>query len=118
MGSTLRRILIGFALVAGGIMAANGLRNTVTPNTAICYPGWVVLCLIPAYWYGHHIGVVSYAPRDILSTVVAVLVAVAVVKLWSIVDLPSALGLAALVCLFFMVRRRLLPKGRGGKTDA
>jgi hypothetical protein len=118
MRSTLRHFLIGFALVAGGIMTANALLQTVTPDAPLAYQGWVVLCLVPTYWYGHHVGAVSYAPREILATVVAVLVAVAVTKLWAIFNPLSALGLAALVCLFFLARRRLFPTGRGGRRSA
>ena len=119
MGSTLRGFLIGFALVAGGIMAANGLWLAVTPNVALAYPGWVVLCLVPAYWYGAPPGRRLLYPCGRLQhrgcraggrggdqTL----------------EYPqSAVGPgagAALVCLFFLARRRFLPKGRGRGTHA
>ena len=111
MTSTLRQLLVGFALVAGGIMAANLLAHLVTPHLGLAYPGWVVVCLIPAYWYGHRLRLVTYAPWEILGTVVVVLAAVAVVELWAVIRPLSAVGLAALVCLFFLLRRRWLPKG-------
>jgi len=112
MTSTLRQLLVGFALVAGGIMAANLVADLVTPNYGLAYPAWVVVCLIPAYWYGHRLRVVSYAPWEILGTVLVVLAAVAVVKLWAVMRPLSAVGLAALVCLFFLVRRRLAKRGQ------
>lgn len=88
-------------------MAANLLAHLVTPNFGLAYPGWVVVCLIPAYWYGHRVRLVSYAPWEILGTVVVVLAALAVVELWAVLRPFSAVGLAALVCLFFLLRRRL-----------
>jgi hypothetical protein len=106
--STLRNFLVGFALIAAGIMGANLLKNLVTPNLGIVYPLWVVVCLIPAYWYGHRIGVVSYRPWDILSAIAVVVTAVVVAALWTKIEPFSAVGLALLVCLFFLLRRRWL----------
>lgn len=105
MTSTIRSFLIAFALVVGGIMVANLLRDTVSSNTPLMFPVWVLVCLIPAYWYGHRIGIVSYAPREILATAGIVVVAVFVAEFWEKVRPLSALTLAALVCLFFVLRR-------------
>ena len=116
MTSTLRQFLVGFALVAVGIMVANALLDLVPPRTWLMYPVWVVLCLVPAYWYGHRIGVVSYHPWEIAGTIVAVLAAIAVVALWEKIRPIHAVGLAAVVCLFFLFRRRWTPK-RGGTKD-
>jgi hypothetical protein len=117
VSSTFRHLVVGFAIIAGGVMAANLLAHFVTPEVGLAYPGWVVLCLVPAYWYGHRIGVVSYCPSDILRTAAAVLIAVAVIELWSIVRPLSAVGLAALVCLFFFFRRRWFSRERGTGID-
>ena len=118
VNSTLRQLLIGFALLAGGIMVANALVELVPPRTRLMFPVWTVLCLIPAYWYGHRLGLLTYAPWEVFGTIIVVLAAVAVVELWAVIRPLSAVGLAALVCLFFLVRRRLLPKGRGSSTGA
>ena len=112
MGPLLRNVLMGFALVAGGIMAANLLAHLVTPNMRIIFPAWVVLCLVPAYWYGHRIGIVSYSPWEILGTIAVVLAAVVVAELWEIIRPLSAVTLAILVCLFFLARRRWLSNSR------
>jgi len=106
--TTLRSFLLGFALLAGGIMVANLLDQTVTPKHGIVYPFWVVLCLVPAYWYGQRIGVVSYRLWDILGAIGVVVAAVVVAGLWTILRPFSAVGLALLVCLFFLLRRRWL----------
>jgi len=108
MPSTLRNFLLGFLLIAGGIMAARLLETMLTPNLGVVFPLWVVLCLIPAYWYGQRIGVVSYRPWDILGTIAVVVAAVVVAELWTIIRPFSAVGLALLVCLFFLLRRRWL----------
>jgi len=108
MPSTLRSFLLGFALVAGGIMGANLLAHLVTPNLRLVYPFWVVLCLVPAYWYGQRIGVVTYQPWEVLGAIAVVVVAVVVAELWTIVRPFSAVGLALLVCVFFLLRRRWL----------
>jgi hypothetical protein len=104
----LRSIGIGFALVACGIMAANLLTEMVPPTTRLMFPVWALLCLIPAYWYGRRLGIVSYAPREILATIGVVLAAIAAVELWDRVRPFSAMALAALVCVFFLLRRRWL----------
>lgn len=103
-----RNIGVGFALVACGIMAANLLTEIVPPNTRLMFPVWVLLCLIPSYWYGHRLGIVSFAPREILATIGVVLAAIAAVELWDRVRPFSAMALAALVCVFFLLRRRWL----------
>ena len=81
----LRNIGIGFALVACGIMAANLLAELVTPKIWLMYPVWVVLCLVPAYWYGCRLGIVSFAPSEILGTIGTALAAVLVVELWPLI---------------------------------
>jgi hypothetical protein len=108
----MRNFWIGFALIAGGIMAANLLAYLVTPNARLVFPLWVVLCLIPAYWHGHRIGIVTYAPWEVLGTIAVVLAAVILFELWSIIRPLSALTLALLVCLLFLARRRWLANGR------
>ena len=82
------------------------------PNMRIVFPAWVVLCLVPAYWYGHRIGIVSYSLWEILGTIAVVLAAVVVAELWEIIRPLSAVTLAILVCLFFLARRRWLSNSR------
>ncbi len=110
MRTPLRSIGIGFALVACGIMVANLLTGTLTPESRLMFPVWVVACLVPAYWYGHRLGVVSFAPWEILGTAAAVLAAVAIVELWSVIRPLSAVALALVVCFFLLVRRRWVGK--------
>jgi hypothetical protein len=104
----IRNIAVGFALVACGIMAANLLTDLAPPNTRLMFPVWVLLCLIPAYWYGRRLGIVSYAPREILATIGVVLAAIVAVELWDRIRPFSAMALAALVCVFFLFRKRWL----------
>jgi hypothetical protein len=89
-------------------MAANLLTDLAPPNTRLMFPVWVLLCLIPAYWYGHRLGVVCYTPREIFGTIAVVLAAVLAVELWDRIRPFSAMTLAALVCVFFLLRRRWL----------
>ncbi len=103
-----RNIFTAFALIACGIMAANLLTDLVTPYARIMFPVWVLICLVPAYWYGHRLGVVSYAPREVLGTIVIVLIAIAAMELWERIRPFSAITLAALVCALFLVRKRWL----------
>lgn len=111
----LRNMAVGFALIACGIMAANLLTDLVPPNTRLMFPVWALLCLIPAYWYGHRLGIVSYSPREILGTIGVVLAAIVAVELWGRIRPFSAMALAALVCMFFLLRRRWLGNGRSGR---
>lgn len=115
MRISLRNLGIGFALVACGIMLANLLSDQMTPGARLMYPVWVVLCLVPAYWYGFRLGIVSFAPWDIVGAIGAVVAAVIVVELWSVIRPLSAMALAALVCVFFLLRRRWLGNDRNGR---
>lgn len=104
----LRNIVTAFALIACGIMAANLLTELVSPNARILFPVWVILCLGPAYWYGHRLGLVSCALREVLGTIMIVLIAIAAMELWGRIRPFSAITLAALICALFLLRRRWL----------
>jgi hypothetical protein len=97
-----------FLLIVCGIMVANLLTDLLSSNTRILFPVWVVLCLVPAYWYGHRLGIVSYAPRDVLGTILIVLIAIATMELWGRIRPFSAITLALLVSALFLLRRRWL----------
>jgi len=97
-----------FFLIVCGIMVANLLTDLVSPNARIIFPAWVVLCLVPAYWYGRRLGIVSYALRDVLGTIVIVLIAIAAMELWGRIRPFSAITLALLVSALFLLRRRWL----------
>ncbi len=103
-----RQIVTAFALVACGIMAANLLTDLLSPNARMLFPVWVLLSLVPAYCYGHRLGIVSYAPRDVLGTIVIVLIAIAATELWGRIRPFSAITLAAVVSVLFLLRRRWL----------
>ena len=92
-------------MVFGGILAANLGWGLFTPGTRLLYPVWVVLGLVPAYWFGCRIGAVSLSPWEVLGVLGVVLVAVAVTELWSLIRPFSALGLAFVVCVLLLVRR-------------
>lgn len=89
-------------------MAANLLTDLASPNARILFPVWVLLCLVPAYWYGRRLGMVSYAPRDVLGTIAIVLIAIGAMELWERIRPFSAITLAVLVCALFALRRRWL----------
>lgn len=107
MKSRWRSLLLGFGLVFGGIMAANLGWGVLTPGTRLLYPVWVVLGLVPAYWFGCRIGAVSFSPWEILGLLGVVLVAVAITELWSLIRPLSALTLALLMCALLLIRRRV-----------
>lgn len=80
----------------------------LTPEARLMYPVWVVLGLVPAYWFGWRIGAVSLTFWEVLGVVGMVLVAIVAMELWRRVRPLSALALAALVCVLFLARRRWL----------